>query len=176
MARPKKVVEENVQQESTEEKFERIEAVDPSTNEVEVIKASAPSSKEEAKAQMKKLIEEETKLVEGKFRNFEAPGGSARIQIRKYPNIPMFDKVMIDGERYKIPLYVARHLNGVDRSAEGVGKKINTCAFPVHGFNWDPTKPMPRAVEDDRGMPVPIIGVEKWTRRYGFESLEFDIS
>jgi hypothetical protein len=175
MARPKKVVEESVQKESTEKEFESIEAVDPSTNEVEVIKVSAPPSKEEAKAKIKKLIEEETKLVEGKFRNFETPGGSTRIQIRKYPNIPMFDRVMIDGERYKIPLYAARHLNGVDRSAEGSGKKINTCSFPVHGFNWDPSKPMPRSTEDAQGIPVPLIGIEKWTRRYGFESLEFDI-
>jgi len=132
------------------------------------------SNKQATKEKLARLIAEETKLVKGRFRNYEAPGGSLRVQIRKYPGIPAFDKVMLDNEMYEVPLYVARHLNGVDVSAGGGNHKINTCAWPTHGFKYDVDKPMPGSTQDDRGIPVPIIGVSKWNKRFGFESMEFD--
>jgi len=141
----------------------------------EEIKFVCPSSEKQiAKERLAKLIEEESKLVKGRFRNYETPGGSLRVQIRKYPNIPSFDKVMLDNETYQIPLYVARHLNGVDKSAGGCDGKIHTCSWPTHGFKWDSDRPAPGSNQNDQGIPVPIIGVAKWNRRFGFESLEFD--
>lgn len=131
------------------------------------------NSKSNAKALLNKFIEEETKLVKGKFRNLESPGGSVKIAVRKYPGIPMFEKVMEDGRMYEIPLYVARHLNGTDVTAAKAGKKINTCAYPTHGFKCDNSGELPRSQEDG-GMVVPIIGPVKWNRRYAFESMEFD--
>jgi len=127
-----------------------------------------------AKDRIKKLQEEETKTVKGRFRCFETPGGSLRVQIKKYKDVPMFDKTMLDNEVYEVPLYVARHLNGVDHLAKNINGKINSCAYPVHshlmiGNEWSPSK------LDDMGQPVPQIGVAKWVRRYGFESLQFDV-
>lgn len=178
MARPRKnsleVIDESVGEENEIE--EKIEVTDPADNKKEIIVVTAPSKKELGKEKLDQLIKEETRLVKGRFVNKETPGGSLRVQIRKYPNIPPFDKVMMDGESYEVPLYVARHLNGLDASAKGCGGKINTCSWPTHGFKWDPDKPMPSSTEGMGGIPVPIIGVQKWNRRFGFESLEFDTS
>jgi hypothetical protein len=128
---------------------------------------------ESPKDRLKKLMEEETKVVKGRFRCFETPGGSLRVQIKKYKEVPMFDKTLIDNEVYEVPLYVARHLNGVDHLAKSVNGKINTCSYPVHGHimvgnDWAP------ASFDQNGNPLPTTQVTKWVRRYGFESLQFD--
>ena len=134
------------------------------------------SSKESAKARLEKIIEEEGKrYVKGRFRNYETPGAAAEIQIRKFPEdkVPMFKKRMNDNEVYEIPLYVARHLNGTDRCAESIGGKIYSCSHMVHGFNVKPDGSFADTREDDRGIPVPIF-TNKYKKRYGFESLEFE--
>lgn len=125
------------------------------------------------KERIKKIQEEETKTVKGRFRCFETPGGSLRVQIKKYKDVPMFDMTMMDNEIYEVPLYVARHLNGVDHLAKDINGKINSCAYPVHshimiGEKWSPS------TLDEIGNPVPQFAVSKWVRRYGFESLQFD--
>lgn len=141
---------------------------------IEFTKALTP--KEIAKKKLDKIIEEEgKKLVKGRFRNYEVPGGSAEIQIRKYPEdkVPMFKKKMMDNEIYEIPLYVARHLNGTDICAEALGGKIHTCSYKVHGFSIKQDGSLADAQQDGAGVPVPII-TDKYRKRYGFESLEFD--
>lgn len=139
--------------------------------EIEYISESLTT--ESPKERLKKLIEEESQIVRGRFRCFESPGGSLRVQLKKYKELPMFDKTMIDNRIYEVPLYVARHLNGVDHLAKGVNGKINTCAYPVHGHlmvgdEWAPTS------FDSNGNPLPTTQISKWVRRYGFESLQFD--
>lgn len=148
------------------------------TEEVPVNILIPKSTKELAQEALKKFIVEETKMVKGRFRCFENPGASQRIQVRKYPGVPMFDRVMTDGEMYEVPLYVARHLNGIDVTARAVDGKIFTCSYPIHGFKFSGNE-IPRSQEGfgpsgEGGIPVPIIGVSKRIRRYGFESLEFD--
>lgn len=133
------------------------------------------TKKEESKALIKKFMEEESKTVKGVFRNLETPGGSLRVQIKKYKELPMYDKILFDGETYEVPLYVARHLNGTDVTAKHVGGKIHTCQYPIHGFKWQDGSPAQSAI-DGQGVPVPIIQPAKWTRRYAFESLEFNAS
>lgn len=145
-----------------------------SKNEVEFQEVEEISTKPTSKQFLQKFIEEETRLVKGRFVNKECPGTAANIQCLKYKGVPMFSKSMMDGEMYEIPLWVARWLNGVDVTAGAIGGKINSCAYPVHGFQWDPSKPMPKVDHDADGMPVPIIS--KWKRRYAFESLEFDVA
>jgi len=131
------------------------------------------STKELAKEALTKFIAEETKVVKGRFRCFETAGASQRIQVRKYPGVPMFDKVMTDGEMYDVPLYVARHLNGIDVTARAVDGKIYTCSYPIHGFKYNGDMAPPSGLGDG-GIPVPLVGVSKRIRRFGFESLEFD--
>lgn len=137
---------------------------------------AAPSEKEQNKAKLQRYIEEETKLVKGRFRNYESPGASVRVQIKKYKDVPMFDKWMNDNATYEIPLYVARHLNGVDKTAEKIGGKINTCSYTVHEFKHGQNEPLPACNLGIDGIPVPIITSPKYVRRYGFESLEFDVN
>ena len=127
-----------------------------------------------AKDLLNKFIQEEIRLVKGRFRCFETPGASMKIQIRKYPGIPMFSKMMTDNEIYEIPLYVARHLNGVDVTARAIDGKTHSCSYPVHGYKMSGNNDLQPSIEGNEGVPVPIPGVVKRVRRVGFESLEFD--
>ena len=131
-------------------------------------------SKETPEDRIRRLQEEETKLVSGRFRNFESPGGSLRVQIKKYKNVPMFDKTLIDNEVYEVPLYVARHLQGIDHIAKELNGKINTCAYPVHGHIMNGSEWAPAHV-NEHGIPIASVQVAKWIRRYGFESLQFEM-
>ena len=188
MAKPKKHVESEVIEakpeeakiQVAEEKISKaLEETKPSKEEVKTtpkVVVEEKSEKQINKALLQKYIDEETKLVKGRFRTIESPGTSQRIQIRKYPGIPMFDKVMKDGEMYEIPLYAARFLNGIDATAKAVGGKIGTCSYPVHGFKWNPLEALPSPAQgSEQGIPVPISGISKRVRRYAFESAEFDI-
>lgn len=136
--------------------------------------SAAPSEKEQNQAKLRRFVEEETKLVKGRFRNFETPGASVRIQIKKYKDVPMFDKWLSDNETYELPLYVARHLNGVDATAKAVNGKINTCSHAVHQWKHGMNEELPRSNLGEGGIPVPILSAQKFVRRYGFDSLEFD--
>ena len=126
------------------------------------------TDKEASKKLLDKFIDEETKLVKGRFKNHENKGCSAKIIVRKYPGIPVFEREMQDGEIYEIPLYVARHLQGVDVTAKAVGGRINTCAHGVHAYKTGKDDFPSKNLEE--GMSVPII----FNKRYGFESLEFE--
>ena len=150
----------------------------------EVEKVVAPhvqkTAKELAKEKLDEFIREETRLVKGRFRCIETPGSSQRIQVRKYPGVPMFDKTMVDGEMYEVPLYIARHLNGIDITAKAINGFVGSCSYPVHGFKWNPGADLPPSSigfgpNGEGGIAVPIVGVAKRVRRFGFESLEFDI-
>jgi hypothetical protein len=125
-------------------------------------------AKEASKALLDKFIQEETKLVKGRFKNHENPGGMVKVIVRKYPGISHFEKEMWDGKEYEVPLYVARHLQGFDATAKAVDGKINTCAFAVHSWKTEKDKFPERNL--DEGMTVPLF----YKRRYGFESLEFE--
>ncbi len=172
MARPKK--SETVLDEAVEQETPAVEPVVEKKKLVDEIVVSKPKGKS-LSPELKKFIEEETKTVKGRFKNYETPGGRTRIMVKKYPGVEMFDKWMEDGQMYEIPLYVARHLNGVDITAKSIGGKVGTCSYPVHGFKSTDGNLNPSMLGDG-GIPVPIVGVAKRVRRYGFESLEFDIS
>lgn len=118
------------------------------------------SKKDEAKLRLKKLQEEEVHTVRGRFVFHECPGGSVRICVKKFKEVPLFDMTMQDGKDYEIPLYVARHLNGYDKGAIALNGLINSCAYPVHAYAQDQ-------------MGNSRIDVGTWRRRYSFQSLEF---
>lgn len=134
--------------------------------------------KQKGKERLEKLIKDELRMVKGTFQFFECPGGSQKIIIRKYKNVPMFSQIMVDGCEYTIPLYVARHLNGIDVTAEYVNGKINSCAYPVHGFISAGSDLAPSQMgfgpRGEGGIPVPVIGPARWKRRYGFQYSQFE--
>ncbi len=146
------------------------------------------TQKEMARAKLEELMKQETRLVKGRFQCFETPGATVKVTVKKYKEVPVFEKEMTDGYQYEIPLYVARHLNGYDMTAGAAadpaeGKfgnsNIGTCSYPKHGFVMPsadaPLNPsmiggIPGGAS---GIPVPIVGIERRVRRYGFQSLEF---
>jgi hypothetical protein len=162
------------------------------TKELEILKNITPtgesphvtkSIKELGKEKLKELIKEETRTVKGIFQCFETPGASVKITCRKYPGVQPFEKTMTDGETYEVPLYVARHLNGTDASAGAIlpnelrNTNIGSCSYPVHGFKWSGPQ-APQSVMGDvpghaSGIPVPMVGIAKRVKRFGFQSLEF---
>jgi hypothetical protein len=138
--------------------------------------AVTKTKKELSKEKLENYIKEETVLVKGVFQLFDNPGATHRVMVKKYPGVPMFDKVMQDGMEYEIPLYVARHLNGIDVTAERVNGKIGTCSYPVHGFltrTGDLNPSLLGEAPGFFGIPVPIVGVQKRVKRFGFQSMEF---
>ncbi len=128
----------------------------------------------EINPRLKKFMDEECKLVEGRFKNYETEGAALSFTCRKYPGQVPFSQTFQDGEIYKIPLWMARHLNGRDVTAEAIDGEIGSCSYAIHGFKWDAGKPPPESQVGAGGAPVPNIGVEKRKRRFGFQSLEFD--
>lgn len=118
------------------------------------------------KQKLEKFMKEELKNVKGIFQFFEAPGQSATITVRKYPG-HFFSKSMQDGQEYEIPLYVARFLNGIDVTAEGINGKLNTCGYTIKQYQTEHGK---SSILDSQGNP--ILG-EKIKRRFGFQSMEF---
>ena len=168
MARTKKNVVEKVEEEKVEEAVERIVE-----KHIEVVK----SKREACMDRLRPIIEEELRLVRGRFRNYEDPGSMAPIFVKKYPGVPEFNKKMIDGQIYEIPLYVARFLNGVDVLAKGANQKINTCSTPVHAFVLDSGQEPQRSLDEGQGQyKGAFIDITSRKRRYGFESMEFDTS
>jgi hypothetical protein len=142
-------------------------------------KGMSPAVKEK----LHNLMKEESRMVQGIFQCFESPGGTVKISVHKYPTpekggIPPFEMTMTDGQTYEVPLYVARFLNGIDVTAGALGDankrniNIGTCAYAIHGFAWKGDS-APSSGQDMRGIPVPMIGITKRVRRYGFQSLEF---
>lgn len=136
-----------------------------------------PETLKSARNKLDAFIKEDTVMVKGRFRCFDNPGSSVRIQIKKYKDVPMFDKTMIDEGTYEIPLYVARHLNGIDATATHLNGKIHSCSYPVHGFKTDGMH-LPESYEGlgpDGPTLFPKEHIAKRVRRYGFESLEFSV-
>jgi hypothetical protein len=112
-------------------------------------------TKEATKKKIEELIKEETKIVRGIFQYM-----------------------------YEIPLYVARFLNGVDVSAGAMGDSntrnanIGTCSYGVHGFqmagaNGQMTAGYEAHVPQLGNTIVPIVGITKRVKRFGFQSTEF---
>ena len=124
-----------------------------------VIPPIEKTAKEAAKEKLQNFMKEELRTVKGIFQNFETPGGNLRVQVRKYPG-HFFDQVLTDGVECEVPLYIARHLNGIDVTAEGINGKLGTCSYAIHSH-----------IMDKNG--VPIVSTDKRKKRFGFQSLEF---
>ena len=146
------------------------------------------STKELTNKKLHELMKEEGRLVRGTFQCFESPGSTQKITYKKYPTpadmrkrgaeggLEPFSKEMTDGYEYEIPLYVARFLNGTDVTAGLMGdaKKntlIGSCSYALHGFIAHGDN-LP-ASQLNAGIPVPIAGITRRVKRYGFQSLEF---
>lgn len=73
-------------------------------------------SKEELARQIKKMRDRDAELVTGIFKNLENPAtaggrGAVLFSYKYYPNDENVIYELLDGERYRLPRGVARHLN-----------------------------------------------------------------
>ena len=91
--------------------------------------------------------EKDAEIVEGIFRFYEIPGGQLDFVYKAYKGDPVEKYGMVDGQRYKVPLGVAKHLN-------------KNGWYPQHMFKHD---------EDGK----PIMALEKKVQRFGFENTGF---
>nr|CAB4126356.1 hypothetical protein UFOVP88_21 [uncultured Caudovirales phage] len=136
----------------------------------------AISHKESTKEMLKEFIRQDTRMVRGRFRNYENPGQNAPIECLKYKDVPKFKKIMMDNQIYEIPLWVADHLNGKDRTATKIDCRTNSCAYPIHGFvmqHAGDLRPGMEASTQDGPSVLPTTGITQWKQRYGFEPLDF---
>ena len=142
--------------------------------------AEQPSLNESAKAFLDRTREEEKKMVTGRFRCYAIPGSAQKIQVKKYKEIPLFDKEMVDGCTYTIPLWVARHLNGFDALARFINSRVNSCAVPVHQYkvrqdgSLSPMSDQSHAPNQPSVTPLDTH-IGKYDPRMGFESLDFGV-
>jgi len=138
-------------------------AVTPTSSTPEVVLPTigTKSKKDLGKEKLDLIMHEEMKLVKGIFQNFETPGLALRVQVRKYPGY-FYDKTLQDGQAYEVPLYIARHLNGIDATATAINGQLGTCSYPIHSY-----------LMDKNG--VPVLSKQKRKKRYGFQSAEFGL-
>lgn len=68
-------------------------------------------TKEEFAKQIRKLRDRDSEMVTGIFKNLETPGGGARFMYKQYPGDDFVAYELFDGQAYRIPRGVARHLN-----------------------------------------------------------------
>jgi len=94
----------------------------------------------------KKALEEDKRMVKGRFSCHQPEGGSVKFSYRKYKEIPKVDYSLVDGEEYELPVMVVKHLNN--------------CGWDVHSH-----------ILDKDGNPT--IATGKRIRRFTFQSLDF---
>jgi len=85
-------------------------------------------SDSEKKAYINYIADRDSELVECMFRCNEPAGGSVTLTYRAYPGDPT-TSTFIDGQTYKIPLYLAKRMNN---EFQGSGTW-----YPTHGYMLD---------------------------------------
>ena len=122
----------------------------PFMQEIQINKRATLTSdqKKDAKAKMDAQYAEESKLVSGIFKNLECKGASVQFLWKKFPqdNIQCF--TLEDGQKYEIPLGLAKHIN-------------NDCFMPKHSYLIDPAT------------NKPVVGIGSKDHRYQFLSTQF---
>jgi hypothetical protein len=107
------------------------------------------------KVNVKYLRDRDREIVSGIFRNYEAPGSTLCFGFKAYKGDDLVKYTLMDGERYEIPIGVARHLN-------------NTGFYPEYEF-----------IQGEKGLQGAFsidgqrMQVARKVKRYGFHSLEF---
>lgn len=57
------------------------------------------------------MTRETDRMVSGTFINIECPGQPAKVSCKYYKGMPYFSQTLEDGEEYRLPLSVSRHIN-----------------------------------------------------------------
>ena len=102
-------------------------------------------------AEDKRLEERDnlSKMVTGIFKNIEAPGGDLTFSYRRYKEDPIRTYSFLDGQKYTIPLHLAKHIN-------------NQTAVPERDY-----------VKNADGTPQLVTMIKSTRQRYQFLSTEY---
>jgi hypothetical protein len=120
----------------------------PAAAQPEEILSPAARARRDEKLKEEAFREKYSRLVRGRFRFYESPGGTLKFNLgQMFKGDPVKKWIFKDGEVREIPYGVARHL-------------IDNGWYPVHTF-----------AQDENGNPNMRIG-EK-IQRFGFEPLDF---
>ena len=95
----------------------------------------------------RKMRDEDSKMVTGVFKNLETPGADLEFTYRKYKEDSFQNYHMYDGQKYTIPLGVAKHINNQTQ------EKVHAWLVDVNGKK--------------------IVGAGNKRQRYQFNSTEF---
>ena len=104
-----------------------------------------------------KAMEEDDKIVEGKFeykeitRPKEAKGATVSFHFRKYPGKPVQRYTLVHNNIYKLPMGVAKHING----------ELGGCKYAIHKHVMD------EATGEQR------IDSQETVHRLGFHSTQY---
>lgn len=126
-------------------------------NGVESKPIEAPNVIPSYSARLLRMMEEDEKMVEGKFEfkeitnPKEAKGSTVTFHYRKYPGRPVVTYTLRHNEVRQIPLGVANHING----------ELGGCKYAIH-----------KHVMDQNGNPV-IDNAGEEVHRMGFHSTKF---
>lgn len=128
-------------------------------------------SREELAKQLRKMRDRDAEMVTGIFKNLENPArngslGAVKFCIKLYHGDPLQTYELLDGERYRLPRGVARHLN-------------NNCYYKEYeqvagqpgmqmGLNHTG-----RSYHDGLLRPMGHAQIAKKVHRYAFHSLEY---
>lgn len=130
-------------------------------------------SRKPTKAEVQKKVESQkerdNELVTGIFRYLEHPRGTLNFRYKKYHGDPYRQYSLVDGQKYKLPRMVARHLNNdvhymeYKRLDRGLGDEVITSMNNNPGVT----------VRDGVVMCNDRMSIAKKVHRCEFRSLEF---
>jgi hypothetical protein len=125
-------------------------------------KTTRRSGKTLTAADMERLRDRDSEMVTGIFKNYENPGMTVAFGFKLYKGDEIDHYILEDGERYRIPRGVARHLN-------------QDCFYyeykQLKGAESDAV--VQTGLADGRLKPVQAPSMARKVYRFGFQSLDF---
>ena len=95
---------------------------------------------------LKQMREEDSRIVQGKFTCHDPKGGTITFPYRKYREDPTKMYTLSDGQIYKLPIGVVKHLNNC-------GREVSSHLLDANGN--------------------PVVGIGKKDYRFNFQGLDF---
>lgn len=131
---------------------------------VQTRKEEKKLNKIELAKKLESMRERDNELVTGIFRYIEHPKGTLRFRFKKYAQDEFKAYELVDGEKYKIPRMVARHLNNNVHYLEykKLDKYLDQNSSPVRAAYNDGSLSSPERMQITEKVP-----------RCEFRSLEF---
>ncbi len=125
-------------------------------------RTSRRSGKTLTAADMERMRDRDAELVTGIFKNYENPGMTVAFGFKLYKGEDIDHYLLEDGERYRLPRAVARHLN-------------QDCFYYEYKQlkGTDAEAVVQTGLADGRLKPLQAPSMARKVHRFGFQSLDF---